>query len=57
MDEKILIRDLRTIVKELCESGDWDQLHNPKDLSIGIVTEAAELINILGSSLKWFHRK
>lgn len=44
MDEKMLISELKAIVKEVCEARDWDQFHNPKDLSIGIVTEAAELI-------------
>jgi len=44
MDEKMLISELKAIVKEFCESRDWNQYHNPKDLSIGIVTEAAELI-------------
>lgn len=44
MDEKMLISELKAIVKDFCESRDWDQYHNPKDLSIGIVTEAAELI-------------
>ncbi len=44
MDEKVLISELKAVVKEFCESRDWDQYHNPKDLSIGIVTEAAELI-------------
>ncbi|OGO81592.1 MAG: nucleotide pyrophosphohydrolase [Clostridiales bacterium GWC2_40_7] len=40
----MLISELKAIVKEFCESRDWNQYHNPKDLSIGIVTEAAELI-------------
>lgn len=44
MDDKILISELKAIVKEFCEARNWDQFHNPKDLSIGIVSEAAELI-------------
>ena len=44
MDDKVLISEMKAIVKEFCEARDWDQYHNPKDLSIGIVTEAAELI-------------
>ena len=36
--------ELLTMVQKFCEDRDWDQYHNPKDLSIGIVTEAAELI-------------
>lgn len=33
------------MVKEFCAERDWDQFHNPKDVAIGIVTEAAELID------------
>ena len=33
-------------VREFCEEREWDQFHNPKDLSIGIVTEASELLDI-----------
>lgn len=33
------------IVKKFCEERDWDQYHNPKELSIGIVTEASELLD------------
>lgn len=37
---------LQEKIKEFCEMRDWDQFHNPKDLSIGIVTEASELLDI-----------
>ena len=30
-------------INEFCDIRDWNQFHNPKDLTIGIVTEAAEL--------------
>lgn len=33
-------------VKAFCEERDWDQFHNPKDLAIGISTEANELLDI-----------
>ncbi len=33
-------------VKKFCEIRDWDQFHNPKDLAIGISTEANELLDI-----------
>lgn len=33
-------------VKKFCEDRDWDQFHNPKDLAIGISTEANELLDI-----------
>jgi NTP pyrophosphatase (non-canonical NTP hydrolase) len=33
-------------VKEFCELRDWDQFHNPKDLAIGLSTEANELLDL-----------
>jgi NTP pyrophosphatase (non-canonical NTP hydrolase) len=40
------VADLKRIVREFSEERDWDQFHNPKDLAIGIVTEASELLEI-----------
>ena len=40
------IEELTQIIKEFCEERDWDQFHNPKDLAIGISTEANELLDI-----------
>lgn len=40
------IEELKNIVKTFCEERDWDQFHDPKEISIGIVTEAAELLDI-----------
>lgn len=40
------IKQLENLIKEFCEARDWDQYHNPKDLSIGISTEANELLDI-----------
>ncbi len=37
---------LKERVREFCEARDWDQFHNPKDLAIGTITEAAELLEI-----------
>ncbi len=31
-------------VREFCEARDWDQFHSPKELAIGLITEAAELL-------------
>lgn len=31
-------------IKEFCSERDWDQFHGPKDLAIGLVTEASELL-------------
>ena len=40
----ITIEDLKQKVKAFCEARDWDQYHGPKDLAIGVSTEAAELL-------------
>ena len=44
MDKIVKISDMQSKVRTFCEERDWDQYHNPKDLSIGIITEASELI-------------
>ena len=38
--------DLKQMVRQFSEERDWDQFHNAKDLAIGIVTEASELLEI-----------
>lgn len=38
------VSDLKNIVKRFSEERDWDQFHNAKELAIGIVTEASELL-------------
>lgn len=38
--------DLTKLVQQFCEARDWDQFHNPKDLAIGIATEAGELLDL-----------
>lgn len=37
---------LQEAVRAFCESRDWDQFHPPKDLAIGVATEAAELLEL-----------
>ena len=44
MDSRTSIAQLRKLVKTFCEARDWDQFHGPKDLAIGVITEAAELL-------------
>ena len=44
MDNKTNIKQLKEMVKAFCEERDWDQYHNAKDLAIGIITEASELL-------------
>ncbi|GAM11104.1 dCTP pyrophosphatase 1 [Geobacter sp. OR-1] len=43
IDDKSL-QDLMMRVKAFCEARDWDQFHGPKDLAIGVITEASELL-------------
>ena len=38
------IDHLISIVRTFCEDRDWDQFHGPKDLAIGVITEASELL-------------
>lgn len=38
------IDELISKVREFCEARDWDQFHGPKDLAIGVITEASELL-------------
>lgn len=34
------------LVQEFCQARDWDQYHTAKDLAIGLVTEASELLEL-----------
>jgi len=45
MDTIMTLAELKNTVKNFCEDRDWDQYHNAKDLAIGIVTEASELLD------------
>jgi len=44
MDNKATLNELKEKIKTFCEERDWDQYHNAKELAIGIVTEASELL-------------
>jgi NTP pyrophosphatase (non-canonical NTP hydrolase) len=44
MDERATLSTLKDRVTKFCEERDWDQFHGPKDLAIGLITEAAELL-------------
>ncbi len=44
MKELLTIQDLQKKVQKFCEARDWDQFHGPKDLAIGVITEASELL-------------
>lgn len=41
---KQTLEELVARVKDFCEARDWDQFHGPKDLAIGVITEASELL-------------
>lgn len=45
-DEETTIKNLQDMIGEFCDEREWGQFHNPKDLAIGISTEAAELLEI-----------
>lgn len=44
MDATTTIQALKDRVRAFCEARDWDRFHTPKELAIGIVTEAGELL-------------
>ena len=44
MDDRTNINKLKEKIKKFCEDRDWDQFHNAKELAIGMVTEASELL-------------
>lgn len=46
MDKKTTVEDLKSKVKKFCEDRDWDQFHSPKELAIGMSTEANELLQL-----------
>lgn len=46
LDKKTTIEDLKRKVEAFCSERDWDKPHNPKDLAIGAVTEASELLEL-----------
>ena len=43
-DNDINLNELKEKIKKFCEDRDWDQYHNAKDLAIGVITEASELL-------------
>lgn len=44
MDSEVSVQQLKDQVQAFCDSRDWDPFHGAKDLAIGAVTEAAELL-------------
>lgn len=43
-DQTTTIAELKEDLRAFCEARDWDQFHDPKELAIGLSTEAAELL-------------
>ncbi|HTY47381.1 MAG TPA: nucleotide pyrophosphohydrolase [Methanomassiliicoccales archaeon] len=43
-DGESTVEEAKQMVRSFCEARDWDRFHTPKNLSIGIVTEASELL-------------
>ena len=43
-DHKTNISVLKEKIKKFCEDRDWDQYHSAKELAIGVITEASELL-------------
>jgi NTP pyrophosphatase (non-canonical NTP hydrolase) len=40
------VSSLTKSVMDFCIERDWDQFHDPKELAIGLITEASELLEI-----------
>ena len=45
-DRDTTVDDLKASAARFCDERDWGQFHNPKDLAIGIASEAGELLEI-----------
>jgi NTP pyrophosphatase (non-canonical NTP hydrolase) len=46
LNDRDSVDSMKDLVRRFCEERDWDQFHTPKDLAIGIATEAGELLEI-----------
>jgi len=44
MDSDVSLQQLKNQIQKFCEERNWDQFHNAKELSIGAITEASELL-------------
>jgi dCTP diphosphatase len=43
-DEKTTVADLKTLLQTFVTERDWDQFHSPKNLSMSLAIEVAELM-------------
>lgn len=46
MNDNTTLKELMSLIDNFCKERDWEQFHTPKDLAIGISTEANELLQI-----------
>ncbi|MGZ3692178.1 MAG: nucleotide pyrophosphohydrolase [Pseudobdellovibrio sp.] len=46
MDQTTNIESLKRLIQEFCSERDWDQFHAPKELAIGLSTEANEVLEL-----------
>lgn len=44
MDKKTTIMELRKLVEQFVQERDWSKFHNPKNVSMALAGEAAELM-------------
>lgn len=49
MDQTTAVGKLKQLVEEFVAARDWQQFHTPKNLSMGLAVEAAELMDLF----KW----
>ncbi len=40
------VKELTEMIEKFCSDREWDRFHSPKDLAIGISTEASELLDL-----------
>ena len=45
-DTQVTLQELKTKIAEFIKERDWNQFHTPKNLSMGIATEASELMEL-----------
>lgn len=43
-DNDVTFEELKGVAKAFTDERDWEQYHTPKDLAIGVITEASELL-------------
>lgn len=46
MDQTTTVADLKRMVERFVRERDWEQFHTPKNLSMGMAVEAAELMEL-----------